>query len=125
MSRLIVPRWIKVLGSVLAFLLVAFLALLTGLGWYIKKQMLDSGGRLPPAMAAYDIRHYDLKVRVDPSSHRIDGSNTITIETLGEVKAFEINLDRDLMNVRGSPVHLSKSIMNLVSNAAESLSSCC
>ena len=96
MSRLIVPRWIKVLGSVLAFLLVAFLALLTGLGWYIKKQMLDSGGRLPPAMAAYDIRHYDLKVRVDPSSHRIDGSNTITIETLGEVKAFEINLDNRL-----------------------------
>ncbi len=36
--------------------------------------------------------------------------------------AFEVSLDESLMNVRGSSVHLSKSIMNLVSNAAESLS---
>jgi PAS domain S-box-containing protein len=36
---------------------------------------------------------------------------------------FEVDLDESLMNVRGSSVHLSKSIMNLVSNAVESLSS--
>jgi CheY-like chemotaxis protein len=34
---------------------------------------------------------------------------------------FEINLETHLMNVQGSPVHLSKSIMNLVVNATESL----
>ena len=31
----------------------------------------------------------------------------------------EINLIRDLFNITGSPVHLSKTVMNLVSNAAE------
>jgi CheY-like chemotaxis protein len=33
--------------------------------------------------------------------------------------AFNIDLDDGLMNVKGSPVHLSKTVMNLVSNAAE------
>lgn len=32
---------------------------------------------------------------------------------------FEINLEKDLFNITGSPVHLSKTVMNLVSNAAE------
>ena len=32
---------------------------------------------------------------------------------------FEINLNEDLINIAGSPVHLSKTVMNLVSNAAE------
>ncbi|MBC8431691.1 MAG: response regulator [Desulfobacterales bacterium] len=32
---------------------------------------------------------------------------------------FEINLDPDLLNTLGSPVHLSKTITNLLSNAAE------
>jgi K+-sensing histidine kinase KdpD len=33
----------------------------------------------------------------------------------------ETNLERDLLNILGSPVHLSKTIMNLVSNAAEAM----
>lgn len=33
----------------------------------------------------------------------------------------ETNLDSDLLNIKGSPVHLSKTIMNLVSNAAEAM----
>lgn len=33
--------------------------------------------------------------------------------------AFDINLEKNLMNIMGSPVHLSKTIMNLLSNAAE------
>ncbi len=32
---------------------------------------------------------------------------------------IETNLDRGLLNVKGSPVHIEKTIMNLVSNAAE------
>ena len=34
---------------------------------------------------------------------------------------FEISLARDLLNILGSPVHLSKTIMNLISNAAEAI----
>ena len=34
---------------------------------------------------------------------------------------FEIDQSDDLMNIKGSPVHLSKVIMNLVSNAAEAM----
>ncbi len=33
----------------------------------------------------------------------------------------ETNLETDLLNILGSPVHLSKSVMNLVSNAAEAM----
>ena len=33
----------------------------------------------------------------------------------------ETNLEPDLLNIMGSPVHLSKTIMNLVSNAAEAM----
>ena len=35
---------------------------------------------------------------------------------------FKTDLDKDLMNIKGSPVHLSKTIMNLLSNAAEAIS---
>jgi two-component system, cell cycle sensor histidine kinase and response regulator CckA len=34
---------------------------------------------------------------------------------------FTFNLGKDLLNVKGSPVHLSKTIMNLLSNAAEAI----
>ncbi len=34
---------------------------------------------------------------------------------------LESRLDNDLMNILGSPVHLSKTVMNLVSNAAEAM----
>jgi PAS domain S-box-containing protein len=34
---------------------------------------------------------------------------------------IEQNLDQNLLNILGSPVHLSKSVMNLISNAAEAM----
>jgi PAS domain S-box-containing protein len=34
---------------------------------------------------------------------------------------IEMHLDEDLLNILGSPVHLSKTVMNLVSNAAEAM----
>ncbi len=34
---------------------------------------------------------------------------------------FEITLEENLLNIMGSPVHLSKSIMNLISNATEAM----
>jgi PAS domain S-box-containing protein len=36
--------------------------------------------------------------------------------------AFNLDLDRDLMNIKGSPHQLNKTIMNLLSNAAEAIS---
>ncbi|MCL5808495.1 MAG: response regulator [Deltaproteobacteria bacterium] len=35
---------------------------------------------------------------------------------------FKTTLDKDLLNIQGSPVHLNKTLMNLVSNAAEAIS---
>ncbi len=35
---------------------------------------------------------------------------------------FRTTIDKDLLNIRGSPVHFSKTLMNLVSNAAEAIS---
>jgi two-component system cell cycle sensor histidine kinase/response regulator CckA len=34
---------------------------------------------------------------------------------------FGTDLDRDLLNIKGSPVHLEKTVMNLISNAAEAI----
>jgi PAS domain S-box-containing protein len=34
---------------------------------------------------------------------------------------FELHLEENLLNILGSPIHLSKTIMNLVSNAAEAM----
>ncbi|MDP1992491.1 MAG: response regulator [Syntrophales bacterium] len=35
---------------------------------------------------------------------------------------FQTTIDKDLLNIRGSPVHLNKTLMNLVSNATEAIS---
>ena len=35
---------------------------------------------------------------------------------------FKTSLDAELLNVKGSPIHLSKTVMNLLSNAAEAIS---
>ncbi|HOU55713.1 MAG TPA: PAS domain S-box protein [Smithellaceae bacterium] len=37
--------------------------------------------------------------------------------------SFRMDCDPNLLNIKGSPVHLEKTLMNLVSNAAESISS--
>lgn len=49
-----------------------------------------------------------------PEHHKIMSFNP-------KVKVIE-NLEEDLLNIDGSPVHLSKTLMNLVSNAVESMS---
>jgi aminopeptidase N len=86
-------RWLKILNLTAAVLVVAILTLLIGLGWYFKRRMLGPEGRLPASMAAYDVRHYSLAVRVDPVERRIDGENTVTVEILAPIEVFEINLD--------------------------------
>jgi aminopeptidase N len=98
-----VPRWLKILAVVIAALLIAILGLLIGLGWYVKGQMLASGGRLPASMAAYDVRHYELEVSIDPDERRIEGATTVSVEVLEPLDAFEINLD-DRLEVFGVTV---------------------
>ena len=93
MKRVHIPRWFKIISIAVAILLVAILAGLIGLGWYVKNQMLDSGGKLPASMAAYDIRHFDLEVEVFPADKTIEGRNTVTVVTLDDLSRFEINLD--------------------------------
>lgn len=36
--------------------------------------------------------------------------------------SFRNDLEKDLLNIKGSPIHLRKTVMNLVSNAAEAIS---
>jgi two-component system cell cycle sensor histidine kinase/response regulator CckA len=43
------------------------------------------------------------------------------IESFHSGAAFKTNLAADLLNILGSPVHLSKTVMNLCSNAAEAM----
>jgi len=87
------PFWLKaVLLTIPAVLLIVFLVLIA-VGWYIKNQMQDSGGVLRPLMAAYDVRHYDLEVSVDPPAKRIRGVNRVTVETMAALDHFEIHLD--------------------------------
>jgi aminopeptidase N len=90
------PRWLKIVGFVVALGLVVMLAVLIGMGWYVKNQMLDSGGEIPPEMAAYDVRHFDLSVSIDPEAQQIDGSNTVTLEAVKDLTRFAINLDNRL-----------------------------
>lgn len=44
------------------------------------------------------------------------------LKTYHRHAAFNIDLEKDLMNIKGSPIHLSKTVMNLVSNALEAIS---
>ncbi|MFV2073267.1 MAG: M1 family metallopeptidase [Thermoanaerobaculales bacterium] len=96
MKKARMPRWLKISCLVVAGLIVGILAVLVGLGWYVKHQMLNSGGVLPESMAAYDVRHYDLEVRIDPAERRVEGRNTVTVKVLQPLTEFEIHLDKRL-----------------------------
>jgi aminopeptidase N len=91
MARL--PFWLKaVLLAIPAVLLIGFFVLIA-IGWYVKSQMLDSGGPLRPAMGAYDVRHYGLEITIDPLEEAISGANGVTVEVLEPHDSFEIHLD--------------------------------
>jgi len=87
------PRWVKFLLVVLVVVVLLIGVGLLGIGWYVKNQMLESGGPLSEAQAAYDVRHYRIDVRVKPELKTIDGRTTATVETMAPVALFEINLD--------------------------------
>lgn len=54
---------------------------------------LDSGGTLPPRQAAYDVRHYDLALAVDPDQRRIDGTLTLRATIVQPISTLELDLD--------------------------------
>lgn len=56
----------------------------------------DSGGVLPPEQAAYDVRHYDLSVEVDPVERAIEGRVGITAEAVAPTSVLLLDLDERL-----------------------------
>lgn len=91
--RIHIPRWLKILTVVTVVLILLIGVGLLVVGWYVKSQMLVSGGSLSPAMEAYDVRHYNIEVEVMPETKTIDGQTTVTVETSAPLDRFEINLD--------------------------------
>jgi aminopeptidase N len=92
-ARRRLPRWLAIALLVLALIVMGVFATVIGVGWYVKSQMLASGGRLASAMAAYDVRHYELAVNVDPAARRLEGRNIVTVDAAARVDDFEIHLD--------------------------------
>jgi len=98
-----VPRWLKwLLWGGVVVLVVAAVAV-GGMIWYVRSQMLDSGGRLRPALAAIDVRHVALEVAVDPVGRRIDGAATTTVDVVQALEVAELDLD-DRLQVRSVSV---------------------
>ena len=55
----------------------------------------------------------------DMVSEYLKSPEHIKIKSYHSNVHIETNLDRGLLNIKGSPIHIEKTIMNLVSNAAE------
>ncbi len=91
-----VSRWVKVVLILVAVGILLVGIVLVGVGWYVKNQMLDSGGSLSPNEAAYDVRHSSIEIEVDPVSKTIDGLVTVVVETVAPLAQFEIDLNDHL-----------------------------
>jgi aminopeptidase N len=62
--------------------------------WWWRRQMLDSGGPLASAQAAYDVRHIELAVRLEPEKRTLAGRAVLQLETLAPLTELELDLDR-------------------------------
>jgi aminopeptidase N len=65
--------------------------------------ILDSGGRLTPEQAAFDVRFYDLSVRVSPADSSISGTLTVVADIVQPTDRLVLDLDTllDVSAVRG------------------------
>ena len=52
-----------------------------------------SGRPIPPEQAAYDVKHYDLALRVDPAERHIEGELTLRAEVLEPTETVILDLD--------------------------------
>lgn len=77
--------------------LVALLAA-AGFGFWLwwRAQFLPSGGPLRPRQAAFDVRRYDLAVKLDPATRTLTGSNRATLLAVAPLDAVELQLDDHL-----------------------------
>lgn len=55
-----------------------------------------SGGVLIPEQAAYDVKHYDLNLRVNPGDQSIKGVLTVKAEIINPIDKFVLDLDAPL-----------------------------
>ena len=91
-----IPRWLKILTLISGTIVLLIVTAVLGLAWYVKNQMLDSGGKLLPEQAAYDVRHYDLSFDIHPETQSLSGVAGITIETTARIDEFVVHLDNRL-----------------------------
>jgi aminopeptidase N len=53
-------------------------------------------GSITPERAWWDLKHYDLTIKIDPSTKSIKGSNKITYEVISEATVLQIDLQEPL-----------------------------
>lgn len=53
----------------------------------------DSGGVLMSEQAAYDVRNYDIKLRINPADESISGSATVEVVVLDPLSSLVLDLD--------------------------------
>jgi aminopeptidase N len=83
----------KLLGSVLFCVILSVSALAQrDLGM----RPTDSGGVLMPEQAAYDVKHYDLDLRINPDERSITGALTVTAQIVTAIDKFVLDLDMPL-----------------------------
>jgi aminopeptidase N len=70
-----------------------FFALLLVVPVYAQVEVYNSGGELMPEQAAFDVKFYDLQLRVDPSEKAISGTLRVEAEVLSPLKTFVLQLD--------------------------------
>ena len=56
---------------------------------------MTSGGVLSENQAAFDVRHYDIRLKVDPELKMISGYVDITFNVLSDMDVLEIDLVND------------------------------
>ena len=89
-------KWLRRLGFGCGALIVVLVAAGVGAWLWYRAQILDSGGPLRPRQAAFDVRRYDLAVRIDPATRTISGQNVATLLAVAPLDAVELQLDGHL-----------------------------
>jgi aminopeptidase N len=91
-----------VLGVAAAFAAGAVVALaVAGVNrWQAREETLVSGGVLSPGEAAYDVRRYDLAVRLEPATRSLAARSVVTVATLAPLAELELDLDHRLKVAR-------------------------
>jgi len=118
-----IGRWLLVVAFAAAAATIGFVAW-PYLRWlWLQSQILDSGGPLAAAQAAYDVRRYELALRVDPARRELRGRSTATLATLAPLAEVHLDLDRRMavaaVAVDGRPARFTHRRGRLVVALAE------